>query len=117
MTRKTVRAMLGAVALTAALAVAAPASAGQEWRPCGADAGVTGSTEGNGQGTFLAGASIAHCGTLGVRAQYSSVAGALWTSWKYSGWAGDAVWHNVGNSALKSTHSTTQPSQTFTSFR
>lgn len=110
--------LLGAAALMASLVTATPASAGQTGpMACSATASVTGATEASGQGTFHSSASLDHCGTLGVRVQYSSVGGLLWTGWRYSSFGGASVWQNVGNTAMRSQHTTTVNSLRFDSFR
>jgi hypothetical protein len=110
---------VGALTLTAALGVATPAAAatvGPYW--CGsADAAVNGSTEGDGQITFIPGAPYGHCGTLGIRVYYTHVGGGTWTGWSHSSNGGGHVRQNVGNSAYMSQHTTTLGSNNFYSPR
>lgn len=109
---------IGAVlAIVASLACAAPAVAGTIGPiSCGYGGYVSGSTEGNGQITYIS-QGTGHCGTLGIRVNYTHVGGASWTSWKYSSWGGGYVSQNVGNSALKSQHTTSVGSLNWESFR
>lgn len=109
----------GALALLTSLLITPPASAATVGPlSCGSGSYVSGSTEGNGQITYLTEwAAGGGCGTLGIRVNYTHVGGASWTAWKYSSWGGGNVSQNVGNSALKSEHSTSVGSLRFTSFR
>lgn len=117
MKRGTVRAFLGTVVLTATLAVAAPASAGEQvHRACSGDAGITGSTDAGGQITFLAGLGFGTCGKLGVRVNYTHVGGASWTAWKYTGDQPFVVEQNVKN-AVRSEHSSVIGPLKFLSYR
>ena len=82
---------------------------------CGGGGYVSGSTEAGGQITYNTG--VSHCGQLGLRVYYSSVAGGLWTPWQYSAHGGGYVSRNVGNSAIKSEHTSSLGSLRFESFR
>ena len=105
MKRGRISAIIGALSLTLALGVAAPANAATVTTSCAdGSQGLAGSTEGDAQITFLAGVGWTHCGTLGIRVNYSHVGGSSWTGWKYSPYAGGHVTENVGNSALRSDH-------------
>lgn len=111
-------AFLGAAALTAALAVATPAYAATVTQTCPNGAtGVSGSTEGNGQITYLSGVMVGGCGTLGIRVNYTHVGGSSWTAWKYSAFEGDYVSQNVGSSAHHSQHTASVGSLNFLSYR
>jgi hypothetical protein len=120
MKRGAITASLGAVALTAAaLAAATPASAETVGPfPCNtADGSVAGSTEHEGQITYIPGMAMATCGTLGIRVNYSHVGGTSWTSWKYQDTDdGDKLYvkRDVG-SPIKSQHSATRGDLLFTS--
>lgn len=104
--------------MTASLAATTPASAATAGPfNCSPNAGVAGSTEGDGQITYLAGLMYGHCGTLGLRVYYTSVAGGLWTPWKYSGNGDGSVVYNAGNSAMRSQHTTTVGNLNFQSQR
>lgn len=105
MKRRTIAAFLGAMALTATLTVATPAHAATVTHTCPNGAtGVSGSTEGDGQITYLSGVGTGGCGTLGIRVNYTHVGGSSWTAWKYSAFNGAYVSQNVGNSASMSQH-------------
>lgn len=118
MKRGTMTAFLGAAALTAVLAVATPAYAATVTQACPTgDAGVSGSTEGNGQITYLSGAGFGSCGTLGLRVNYTHVGGSSWTAWTYSPSNGAYTSQNVGNSAHHSQHTATTGSLNFMSYR
>jgi hypothetical protein len=99
----TIPAILGALVLTAGTVSPAQAETATYLCP-NRDAYVSGSTEHNGQITYLAGTGFGHCKTLGIRVYYSHVGGASWTSWKYSAYGGAYVSRNVG-SPIKSRHS------------
>lgn len=107
---------LGSLTMAATLAVATPASAETVGPfPCNSNsAGVVGSTEHNGQITYVAGLASTHCGTLGIRVYYSHVGGASWTPWKYSQYGGGYVSRNVGT-PIKSQHTASQGNLNFTS--
>ncbi|WP_228760144.1 hypothetical protein [Pseudactinotalea sp. HY158] len=105
------------VALTSALVVAAPASAdtvGPVY--CSGDSGVLGATEATGQITYLAGIGFSHCGTLGVRANYTHVGGTSWTNWTHSTWGDGSAVLYIKN-GVKSQHSTSVGNLLFTSYR
>lgn len=110
-------AFASALLLMAALGVAPPAYAGTVGPlACGYGGYVSGATQADGQKTYLSGGS-GHCGTLGLRVQYSHVGGVSWTAWKYSAYGAGHVSNNVGNSALKSEHTTSVSSLRWESFR
>lgn len=102
MKRQKLSALLGATLLAATIMVATPANAGTTGPISCGTGSVSGSTEAR-QITYETGA-LGYCGQLGIRVQYSSVAGLRWTAWTYSGSGRGYVQQNVGNSATMSQH-------------
>ncbi len=116
MARKKMTALLGAVSLTAALAMATPAHAGETTKNCASDSGVTGVTQNDVQLTYVTGFSLSHCGTLGIKVNYVHVGGDSWTSWRYSSYGALTVRRDTRN-AVRSLHSTSVGGLLFYSYK
>lgn len=104
---------MASTALVAAMAVAAPASAGTNIQYCGSGVAVEGGTQSGLVCTMTAGISAGDCGGLGVRGNYVHVGGDSWTPWEYRR---DRVSISVNN-AVRAMHSTEVQNLLFSSFR
>jgi len=101
--RATTRTLLiAAVITTLTLAAATPASAQPVARFCGGNGKVIGDVTSTGAVTYE---DSGDCGTVSVRARYTHIGGASWTSWR-SGLYGVNV---IVNNAYQGQHRTTRP--------
>jgi hypothetical protein len=109
--RATTRTLLtAAVITTLTLAAATPAAAFPVPRACGGNGGVIGDVTRDGAVTYE---DYGDCGTVSVRAKYSHIGGASWTSWK-SGQYGVSI---LMKNAYQGHHRTSRPVIDFYSTR
>ena len=109
--RVTTRTLLtAAVITTLTLVSATPASAAPVPRWCGSNGRVIGDVTSTGVVTYE---DTGDCGTVSVRAKYSHIGGASWTSWKSGPYAASIIIKN----AYQGHHRTSAPPIEFFSSR
>jgi hypothetical protein len=108
MQRTRTRTLLTAAVITAfTLATAMPAAAAPVTRSCGGNGQVTGDVTSAGAVTYEQ--DRGDCGTVSVRAKYSHIGGASWTSWKSGQFAAQIQVKN----AFQGHHRTSRPAIEF----
>lgn len=102
--------LTAAAVITLTLAAATPASAAPVPRWCGGNGKVIGDVTTAGAVTYE---DTGDCGTVSVRAKYSHIGGASWTSWKSGKYAAQIAMKN----AYQGHHRTSTPFIEFYSSR